>query len=233
MDFLSEYLRGWLEDTTQELDLKYSEIKEWPKELIGKEHLIIKLECSESKLKSLPKDLINLRILKCWDSPIVILPEDLYSLEYLDCSRCRLVSLPNNLTKLKELYCYGCGLTSLPQNLTSLKILKCQNNKIKKVPDEMLNLIDLDCRNSNIETLPDLPKLEKLEMFSYDGYLDASEVSKCYLSLFQKMMKKALQIKKLEFENTKLRDEIIHLRYRPKGPEFKKLQKRNLGKMKK
>nr|QBK89600.1 MAG: leucine rich repeat protein [Pithovirus LCPAC001] len=219
----------WLVDTNQILDMNRFGLTEWPKWLMGKEHLIVKLDCSENKLVNLPKGLTNLRHLLCFSNNLVVLPGDMSSLEYLNCSYNHLTSIPEGLTMLETLYCGSNQLTSLPKTSTNkLKKLHCENNcimsktstnKLKKLhlklEYEMPHLTSLDCSNNNIHTLPYLPKLDDLCMFSgYSQPLSGEIQDEIYLSLYQEMFQKDIRIKELE-------DVVTHLRYRPGGPGYK------------
>ena len=78
--FLSERIEKWLEDTNEELNISSLELKEWPKLLKGKEHLIIKLDFSGNKITCLREAQANS------------------------------VRLPNRVwTNLEELYCCANG----------------------------------------------------------------------------------------------------------------------------
>nr|QBK89610.1 MAG: hypothetical protein LCPAC001_01200 [Pithovirus LCPAC001] len=127
---LNQRIKFWLKDTTQELDISNLELIEWPKQLVGKENLIKKLDFSRNKLTSLPNNLTNLETLMCSNNKLTSLPNNLTKLEILDCSSNKLTSLPNNLTNLKILVCFRNKLTSLPNDLTKLKELYCWNNKL-------------------------------------------------------------------------------------------------------
>lgn len=203
------------EDEEIVVDLSNQGLTKWPKHLVGKEHLIIKLDCSENKLTSLPNNLINLKSLICFDNKLTSLPNCLNNLEYLNCAyNIYFTSLPNCLNNLKELNCEDCGLTSLPNNLTNLKELYCNDNRLTSLPDSLTNLEELCCYHNNIKALPYLPKLNELDMFTnYPEPISEEKQNECYFSLYQKMIKKELRIKELE-------DMVEHLRYRPGGPGY-------------
>ncbi len=107
---LNQRIEEWLDDTTQILNISSLGLTEWPKQLIGKEYLIKKLDCSNNQLISLPNNLTKL--------------------EKLYCSVNELTDIPNNLTNLKSLYCCYNKLVLLPNNLTKLKKLYCSNNEL-------------------------------------------------------------------------------------------------------
>nr|QBK89493.1 MAG: hypothetical protein LCPAC001_00030 [Pithovirus LCPAC001] len=159
---LNNIIEKWLEDTTQILDIKNLGLTEWPKQLIGKENLIKKLNCSFNQLISLPNNLNKLKKLDCNSNKLTSLPNNLTNLKYLYCSFNQLKSLPND-TKFKILYCSRNKLTSLPNSLTNLKILICSYNELTSLPNNLTSLETLNCSGNKLTSLPnDLIKLEEL-----------------------------------------------------------------------
>ena len=57
---LENRISVWLKDTSKELNISNLGLKEWPHNLQGKEHLIVKLACLFNELKSLPNLPISL-----------------------------------------------------------------------------------------------------------------------------------------------------------------------------
>ncbi len=82
---IKNIITDWLKDTTQKLDIKNLGLTEWPKQLIGKEHLIFELDCSRNYLISLPYGLINLTNLNCSHNILTRLPDDITNLTNLNC----------------------------------------------------------------------------------------------------------------------------------------------------
>ncbi len=195
---LNQMIEKWLKDTTQMLNIRNLGLTEWPKQLIGKEYLMKKLNCGDNKLTSLPKDLTNLKTLYCHNNnKLISLPNDFTKLVILNCSRNKLTSLPNNLTKLKILSCWNnkltslpnnltkleysdCSdneLTSLPNNLTNLKTLSCSRNKLTSLPNNLTNIKELYCSNNQLTSLPnDLTNLETL--YCWNNQLFSNELEK-------------------------------------------------------
>ena len=104
---LEKRINMWLKTTSEELDISGLKLTEWPKELAGKDHLIVISDLSWNQLKSLPK---------------------LPNLTKLDCDRNQLKSLPN-FPKLTELWCSHNKLKSL-SNYPNLTELSCTGNQL-------------------------------------------------------------------------------------------------------
>ncbi len=94
---LQSRVSGWLNDTSQKLDISNLNLKKWPDALKGKENLIIELNCSTSLLESIPS---------------------LPNLTYLDCSGNQLKSIPS-LPNLTWIYCHDNQLKSIIFTLSS------------------------------------------------------------------------------------------------------------------
>ena len=152
---LENRIGKWLKDTSKQLDISGLWLKEWPKELEGKEHLVESLYCPHNKLKSLP-DFLNLTVLFCYNNQLKSLPNFL-NLTYLDCGNNQLKLLPNFL-KLTKLYCDYNQLKSLPKlpNLTNIYCLNNQlfSNSLKKWHKmwklQKLRRLDLRKRGLNV-----------------------------------------------------------------------------------
>ena len=87
-------------------------LKEWPELLQGKKHLVVKLNCHDNQLESLP---------------------NFPNLIKLNCSLNQLKSLPD-LTKLTRLYCEANKLKSFPK-FTSNTCIFCDYNKLESLPN--------------------------------------------------------------------------------------------------
>nr|QBK89531.1 MAG: hypothetical protein LCPAC001_00410 [Pithovirus LCPAC001] len=194
--YLDKLIEEWLEDTTLKLDISDLRLTEWPKQLVGKEHLIKKLNCSYNELKSLPNNLhevpgdfvpwTNLKKLDCSHNRLASLPNNLTKLKTLDCWNNKLKSLPNGLTNLETLYCFDNKLTSLPNNLTKLKILSCSYNELTYLPNNLTKLETLKCYYNELTSLPNnLTNLEQLycfnnELTSLPHSLTKLKILKCF-----------------------------------------------------
>lgn len=76
--------------------------------------------------------------------------------------------------------------------------------------------------------------VKDVAMYNLLNLLDHDDMLVTYLeNKFRTEYENEHRIEELESENKKLRDKITHLKYMPGGLGFKRLQKRNLGKMKK
>ncbi len=100
-------INRWLNNTSEELDISSLNLNKWPDALKGKENLIIKLNCYNNQLKSIPS---------------------LPNLTYLICFCNKLGSLPS-LPELTYLFCIGNQLESLP-SLPKLITLLCSDNHL-------------------------------------------------------------------------------------------------------
>ena len=174
---LNQRIKKWLKDTTQTLDISDLGLTEWPKQLVGKEHLIKTLNCHNNKLTSLPKDITKLKTLYCGDNKLTSFPNNLTNLKTLCCFNNKLTSLPNDLTKIEILSCWNNKLKSLPNDLTKLKILYCYENKLTSLPNSLTNLETLFCWNNQLTSLSNgLNKLKTL--FCHHNKLFSSELTK-------------------------------------------------------
>jgi len=103
-------IRKWLEYTDSWLDLSNLNLYKWPKELIGKEHLIKRLKIDNNHFLRLPA-LKECEELIAYNNKLLILPH---------LPKCkRLLVMDNKLTSIK--------------NLASCEYLDCSDNKIELV----------------------------------------------------------------------------------------------------
>ncbi len=132
---LQSRINVWLNDTSKLLDIRYLNLKKWPDALKSKENLIIELDCSNNKLKSIPT---------------------LPNLTVLHCSFNKLESVPS-LINLTKLICYNNRLKSIP-SLPNLTYLGCSYNQLKSIPS-LPNLNQLFCSFNKLESITRLPNL--------------------------------------------------------------------------
>jgi Leucine-rich repeat (LRR) protein len=92
---------------------------------------LIKLDCNNNQLTSLPHDLPS-------------------TLIKLDCNNNQLTSLSNNLpSSLQELYCNNNQMTTLPDHLpSSLQKLHCWDNQIQVLPNIPDSVVELYAINN-------------------------------------------------------------------------------------
>ena len=154
---LEKRISEWLTDTSKLLNISNLFLKKWPKLLKGKEHLIVKLNCSTNQLKSLP-NLPNITVLYCNNNELQSLP-NFPNLTKLTCRYNQLTSLPK-FTNLTQLYCHNNQLKSLP-NFANLTFLDCDDNKLELLPN-FIKLTKLTCRGNQLKSLPNLPNLSEL-----------------------------------------------------------------------
>ena len=72
------------------------------------------LDCSNTHLEKIPKELVNLR--------------------YLDCSNTQITEIPKELINLQELICYETEVTEIPKELVNLRILDCYDTLVRELP---------------------------------------------------------------------------------------------------
>ncbi len=144
----------WLLDTTKQLTIRSFFLTKWPKCLLGKESLIVDLDCSQNNLTVLPKGMVNLRILTCYDNKLTTLPNDMINLVYLECSSNKLIAIPN-FSKLKSLNCGSNQLLTLPDSFPALSDLGCENNQLTVLPKYLPNIIDIYCHLNQLTTIPE------------------------------------------------------------------------------
>ncbi len=162
---LQTKVNRWLDDTSQILNIRNLNLKKWPDVLTGKEHLIVKLDCSFNKLTTLPGGLSNLKWLQCNYNKLNTIPKGLSNLRKLNCSNNILTTIPRFLFKLKTLWCSHNKLTTLPEFSSNLTELLCNSNQLTslgKGPKCLSNLKGLDCSFNKLNSLVDLSNLEKL-----------------------------------------------------------------------
>lgn len=106
---------------------------------------IIELHCNFQNVKSIPKTLINLRI--------------------LNCNHTKIKEIPDTLINLEELYCSYNKIDKIPKTLIHLRVLDCKHTNVKEIPDTLINLEDLYCSLTNVIYIPHtLNKLRSLEI---------------------------------------------------------------------
>ncbi len=142
MTKLEKIVEEWLKDTSGVLDISGLGLKGWPDSLVGKEDLVVKLECSHNRLTSLP---LFPKLTELW------------------CDHNQLTSLPS-FPKLTDLGCFNNQLTSLPPRLPNLIGLRCENNQLTSLPF-LPKLTKLGCNNNQLTFLPLFPNLYYLRCF--------------------------------------------------------------------
>jgi len=131
---------------------------------LSKLHNLETLDCSNNKLKKLPKLSETLKELSCQNNDLTNLDNLLLcngniNIIRLDCSYNIINNIPR-LFKLISLNCRNNLLGSLP-NLPNLKNLKCQYNKLKllgRYPD----LEHMECNDNVLTKIENFPKLLNL-----------------------------------------------------------------------
>lgn len=150
---LNRKIEKWLENTSQKLDIRELGLTKWPKQLAGKEHLIIKLDCSKNELSTLPKGMTQLQTLFCYENQLITLPDGMTKLKTLFCYDNQLTVLPSDIIKLNILICSNNKLTTLPEGMTQLQILHCPRNRLIILPKGMNQLKELHCSHNRLITL--------------------------------------------------------------------------------
>lgn len=136
-----------------QLDLSFNELESIPSS-IGTLINLSSLFISNNKLKIIPNEICNLKLLKNLDlsfNSISSLPQSypsLYSLTVCNLRRNKIKYLPNdiyNLTSLQILDLSANYLEYLPKEigyLTNLKVLDVYHNKLQSLPIEINNLLN-------------------------------------------------------------------------------------------
>ena len=114
---------------------------------------LIKLNCSNNKLISLPPLNENLKELHCSNNQLTSLQPLNENLELLYCENNQLISLPPFNKNLKTLGCYSNQLTFLPHLNENLQNLGCGKNQLTSLPDLTENLKALYCSNNPIREI--------------------------------------------------------------------------------
>ncbi len=129
---LQSRINIWLNDARNILDISGLNLKKWPDALVGKEHLIVKLNCSNNELTTLGEGLSNLKWLRCNHNKLTSIGKGPYlsNLVELDCSNNELTLLPGDLSNLKWLSCSNNKLTFLPNFLSDIIGINCSHNKL-------------------------------------------------------------------------------------------------------
>ena len=156
---LERKVKVWLKDTSKVLDISDLNLKEWPDVLKGKEirNKIVKLDCQNNQLISLPPLLPNLIELTCYNNQLTSLPLFL-NLIRLWCDENKLTSLPL-FPNLIYLSCACNRLTTFPLFPKLIKLF-CNNNRLVSLP--LPKLAELNCSFNCLTSLPLLPKLDWL-----------------------------------------------------------------------
>jgi Leucine-rich repeat (LRR) protein len=137
-------------DTDIVLSLKRLDLSELPP--LPKN--VIKLDCSENKLTSLP-ELPLVMELNCSDNKLKTLP-DLPRVRVLNCILNKLTTLPE-LPSIRELHCSYNNLTTLPE-LPSVTELHCDDNKITSLPDLPL-ITKISCEHNPLPSIDIVRKI--------------------------------------------------------------------------
>ena len=124
-------IHNWEKSNYQTLDISGLKLRSWPQELQGKEHLIIKFDCSGNKLTKLP-----------------LLPE----CTYLNCHS-NLISHIGGLPKCQELVCYFNRLEKLPDDLSECVRLCFDYNKVTMLPEDLEKCKHICCKGNNIKNI--------------------------------------------------------------------------------
>ncbi len=86
--------------------------------------------------------------LDCNNTQITSLPELPSGLMELDCSNTLITLLPELPAGLRELYCYNTKITSLPKLPSRLTMLVCRNSQITSLPELPVGLERLFCHET-------------------------------------------------------------------------------------
>ena len=215
---LQSRLSLWLKDTSQTLYISNLNLKEWPDALKGKENLIIRLDCSDNELESIPT-LPNLTYLRCCDNKLKSIPS-LSKLTVLTCFDNKLKSIPS-LPKLTYLHCYGNQLKSIP-SLPKLTFLYCRKNQLESIPT-LPNLTHLRCSQNQLKSIHNLPKLTVIDcsdnkLFSNDleDWKKIWPLQSTYItSLREAGIKRFIKILKFRLYLVQLHQELLFSPYHP------------------
>ena len=118
---------------------------------------IIGIDCSDCKLKELPRLPNSLMELNCNNNLLKELPELPNSLMDLHCGNNMLKRLPELPSSLRLLACYENNLIVLPKIPNSVEHLYCGNNKLKLLPKLPNGLNGLSYYSNCLTFLPKLP----------------------------------------------------------------------------
>ena len=127
---------------------------------------LIFLDCSFTKIKEIPKELVNLKKLFCiCSSNIKYIPDTLINLEELYCQNTNINHLSNKFKNLKELDCSNTKVSKLYDSFNNLTYLYCYNTKIKEIPDIFKKLKILSCSNTDIQII----NLDNLKLIKHNN----------------------------------------------------------------
>jgi Leucine-rich repeat (LRR) protein len=151
---------------------KYHSIEE-----IANNDLVIEIDCSYSRLTSLPDNMNfpNLHTFVCSNNQLSSLPDNmnLPNLEWFSCANNRLTILPDNMNfpNLDNFDFSNNMITIIPDNINfhNLRELHCNNNMIKSLPSNTYmnapNLNQLWIYNNRLTSLPDNMNCPNLRTF--------------------------------------------------------------------
>ena len=205
---LGKRISKWFKDTSKKLYIGGLGLKEWPQELKGKEHLILKLDCGNNQLESLSNFIV---MTYRDDNQLKSLP-NFPNLNELNCWNNQLKSLPN-YPNLTELVCGWNQLKSLPK-YTKLTFLECAWNQLTSLPN-YLNLTFLSCHENQLfsDDINDWRKVWQIQK------LRQSDLRKRGLVKVVKIMKLRLYLPRL----TNLHQDLIYSPHHP-GKFYKNLR---------
>lgn len=152
---------------------------------------LIRLECSNNKLKTIPhyEKLMNLL---CCHNEIIYLNEYQH-LNHLICTNNKLIKIGN---------------------YENLKYLDCSNNNINELGN-MNNLIDLIINNTHVTKLPNMNKIKYIEMFGTTNiqlnYFETLNDLFCYKDSISILSQKYTLHKKINI--TKHKDKMLHITF--------------------
>jgi Leucine-rich repeat (LRR) protein len=131
---------------------------------------LILLNCSRNYLSNLPELPHNLKTLKCGNNELTTLPTLPPNLVELNCNNNELTTLPTLPDSLQELYCNSNELTTLPPLPPNLIELNCNENLLTTLPTLPPNLVELNCNENELTNLPELPNT-LIELSCYNNNL--------------------------------------------------------------
>lgn len=134
--------------------IKYKSFEDL-KERQGKLYDTIRyIDCSNCKLKELPKLPNALEVLICNNNELTELPIMPFNLKTLYCTRNNLLQLPELPDQLTVLWCQFNKLKYLPKLPPELYTLICDCNNLEKFPEVSYGIQTLHCSYNNIKVLP-------------------------------------------------------------------------------
>jgi Leucine-rich repeat (LRR) protein len=198
------------------------------------------LDCFNTNISEIPKELVNLTRLDCYNTNITEIPKELVNLTTLHCRYTKITEIPKELVNLTQLYCHGTKITEIPKELVNLTILDCGITKITEIPKELVNLTILDCGITKISEIPkELVNLTELycsntkiteipkELVNLDNKTDVDEYlnENKYRIEFLKLKKKLILNNTLSDIPTKLKELIKTNKY------YESFEEKEIGKV--